>query len=197
MKILLKIIKSLDLPIFVHSSVAILYGIIKANFDFSSEEIILLSLFCACKIEDIHGYLNKIIENASNILTKERNVNINITKLITHENKIMDYLNFDFDLPNIYRNAFGMIVMANELNIPTANLEECAKTIELCLSQNEVLAKIGDIYKKNPEMMKKFCNEIALYSLQSNILLEQDFIKKLNLELKDIKNIMKNINLFN
>lgn len=188
MEILYQIIKALKLPIHLHSTASILYSVLKSKFDLQEKDLCILSLFIACKIEDIHGFLNKITENALKVLFKEDEEKIDCLK---YENEALNYLNFEFDFVNIYKNAFAMSLLANEHDI-NVSWNDCIIKIKKCLCNNKVLERMGKIYKTDLASLKRFCNEISLYSINNNVsLLKIEEIKKLELDLTNIKNIME------
>lgn len=66
-------------------------------------------IFLGCKFEDIHGHLDKIMEHTENISS-----DVHMPKILEIEDQIIEYLNFEFDFPNLYQSALALHLLTVE-----------------------------------------------------------------------------------
>ena len=78
-------------------------------------------IFLGCKFEDIHGHLNKMMEQLE-IITST----VHLPNILELEAQIIEYLNFQFDFPNLYQSTLAVHLLVSEsTKIPWETTIEC------------------------------------------------------------------------
>ncbi|ELA42003.1 uncharacterized protein VICG_01020 [Vittaforma corneae ATCC 50505] len=68
-------------------------------------------IFLACKFEDIHGYLNRIIHKVGEFSNR-----FYLDRILEFEAEILEFLKFDFNCVNLYQSALAVKFLVEKQN---------------------------------------------------------------------------------
>lgn len=178
-RMLLLLVNKLALPVSVGSTSIILFSIIRGKFPLSNRDLAHLCIFLGCKFNDIHGHLDRIMAQAFEI-SQEMDSSTNDNQLediVSYEIQVLEFLDFNFELPNIYLKAQAIRLILDEQHIQINSewADDC-KVIDALLCEGTICLKIHSKFHENEDEqentikapsnpLSRFCNEIAFASM--------------------------------
>lgn len=116
-----------------------------------------LSIFLACKFEDIHGFLDRIMNNIEDFSKRKY-----LSKIVELEVEIFEFLDFNFDFVNLYQSA-----LAIKLLIESKTPEKSVQWEYVLLNLNKVLC-VADLTSNLMEIVLASFDLEIISDLQLN-----------------------------
>lgn len=166
-RILLYLVKKLSLPLNVQSTALVLSGIFGSHFRYAPSDLSILCLFLACKFEDIHGTLERLMLMSLELLRELPAADSSIGTLdciVRQEAPLLEYLDFDFVFPSLYTKAKAMEMLCREAGLEPDWRAAC-HNIDALMCNKHIIGEIGLIYQSDKSELDKFLNALVFEAL--------------------------------
>lgn len=173
---LINLVRRLMLPPQVGCTAIFLSNVLKGRFTLTPRQLAHLCLFLGCKLEGIHGHLQKIMASIDGCST---------ALLVENEVAALEALGFDLDFPDVYAKALAVRLLLLERECPVAtSWEEDRERIERALCTDA-------LYNEHEMKYNFTCNEIAFAVLGADPRLADSLGIEINAD--NIKRLMEDI----